>query len=243
MNKSYCIALLCCASLSFFAQAQTSQVHIAGNDYPVTFTDTNLSAAVQQRMAADLTFVFTFASSFEELKGSEIETGVFRTRNTLPLFMGEDEHIFIIATNANPSVRIDKFLSDKYLTTFAWMDTNSNTVQKAMGFIAILNSPDLPSKPAQVLLNLNHVAPVSNMDENHPPSDAEYRTMITNHFFPFRYPGFSALHFYFRRVSGADIEIPLLFLVAVDKSDPSEMDALPIGFYKGKWGFGNFPNP
>ena len=237
------IALLCCISLPFLAQAQTSQVYIAGSNYPVTFADTNLSAQVQQRMAVDLTFIFSFASSCEELKDNQIEPDVFQTSNTLPLFSWEHNHMFIVATNNITSIRIGKVVSDKYLKTFTWMDANSNTVQKAREFIATLNSPDLLSKPTQTLLNLYHFEPLSGLEENNPPSGAETRENLTAVFFPFNYPGFSALHFYFKEVPEVNMELPLLFLPMVSKSNPSEWIAFPVGFYKGKWGIGGFPNP
>ena len=243
MKTSHYIVLFCCISLPFLAQAQTAQVHIAGSDYPVVFTDTNLSAQIQQRMATDLTFVFTFASSFEELKDSEVETGVFEIGNTLPLFLWENKHIFIVATNNTPSVRIDNFVSDKYLKAFAWMDANSNTVQKAREFVATLNSPDLLSKPTQELLSLRHFMPLSSIYENNPPSDAELRAYMADGPALFTYPGFSALCFYFQEIVEVEAEIPLLLLPMVSKTDPSDWTAFPIGFYKGKWGFGNFPNP
>ena len=236
------IALLCCISLPFLAQAQTSQVHIAGSDYPVVFTDTNLSAQIQQRMAADLTFVFAVAPSLEYLKGTEVETGVFQTRNILPVLAGEDDHIFIVATNNTPSVRIDTFVSDRYLKAFAWTDANSNTVQKARAFVATLNSPDLLSKPTQELLNLYHFAPLTEVYENNPPDAIEIRAYLTT-VQAFNYPGFSVLNFYFEEVAAVGTKLPLLFLPMISKADPSKWMALSFGFYKGKWGFGNFPNP
>ena len=243
MKTLHYIALLCYISLPFLAQSQTSQVHIAGSDFPVTFADTNLSAVTQQRMSIDLTFLFMFASSLEDLKGSEYETGVFQIRNSLPLFVGEDEHIFIVATNANPSIRIDKFLSDKYLKIFTWMDANSNTVQKARDFVTTLNSPDLLSKTTQELLNLHHFMPLTGIYENNPLSDTKIRAKIAEGPFLFNYPGFSALSFYFQEIVEVEAKIPLIFLPMVDKLDSSNWIAFPIGFYKGKWGFGNFPEP
>ena len=237
------IITLCCLYLPFLAQAQTSQVHIAGNNYPVLFTDTNLSVQAQQRMATDLTFLFSFSPSLEELKNKEIETGVFDIRNTLPLFSWEQNHIFIVATNSTPSVRIGKFVSDKYLKAFAWMDANSNTVQKAREFIATLNSPDLLSKSTQELLNLYHFMPLTGIYENNPPSDTKIRAKIAEGPFLFNYPGFSALNFYFAKVVEGEAELPLLFLPMVDKTDPLNWIAFPIGFYKEKWGIGNFPDP
>ena len=69
MKTLHYIALLCCISLPLLAQAQTSQVHIAGSNYFIEFKDAMLSATNRQRIASDLTIVFSLSASFEELKG------------------------------------------------------------------------------------------------------------------------------------------------------------------------------
>ena len=70
------IITFCCICLSLLSQAQTAQVHIAGNNYPVEFEDTALSSADRQRIASDLAVPFSFVLSFEELKGWKIEAKV-----------------------------------------------------------------------------------------------------------------------------------------------------------------------
>ena len=64
------IVVLCCTSLSFLGQAQTATlVHIAGNEYPAMFADTNLSAIAKQRITVDLTTIFSLAPSFKDATG------------------------------------------------------------------------------------------------------------------------------------------------------------------------------
>jgi hypothetical protein len=207
--------------------AQSVQVRIAGSDYVVSFADTGLSVTNQQRIAADLTTAFSLTISSGKIKSM--------------LFTDESESVVIVDENNQKSMQIAKPLSDKYLKAFAWMDANTNAVQKAYKFVALLNSPDLLSKPAQMLLNLGHFDPLSGIKENDPPSDTEIRAVIAQDVFPYKYPGICALRFYFAPIPGNDdAGIPMIFLFVVDKTDPTKIDAVPIGFYKGKWGFGNF---
>ena len=160
------------------------------------------------------------------------------------LFRDEEEGVVIVDKSNQKSIKIAKPLSDKYLRAFAWMDANSNTVQKAYEFVTLLNSPDLLSKPAQVLLNLEHFAPLSGITEDAPPSEAELRANCAEHIFPYKHLGISALRFYFRPIpEHDDVVIPQVILFVVDKTDPTEIGGVPIGFYKGKWGFGNFSEP
>jgi len=244
MKKLHHITLLCCIGMSSIGQAQTAQVHIAGNNYPVAFGDTNLSMKVRQRIASDLTTALSHVSSFEETKGGEVEDGIFCINRIFIFTLSESEDVLVVDQNNKKSMRVSKVLSDKYLKAFTWVDANSNTVQKAHEFVAMLNSPDLLSKPTQVLLNMGHFEPLSLIQENTPPSDAEIRAMFAKDFYPYKYPKISVLNFYFKEVSEINNAVlPLLFLFAVDKTDPSETGAVPIGFYKGKWGFGSFPTP
>jgi len=224
------IVVLCCTSLSLLIQAQTIQVHIAGNDYLAGFVDTSLSTTNKQRIASDLTVAFSLTSLSEDLK------------SILP---SDDHDGVIINDQGNPkSMQITKDLSDKYLKAFTWIDANTNIVQKAHAFVATLNRPDLLSLPLPVLLGLGHTAPFSLVEENNPPSDTEARAFFAKHIFPYKYSGISALSFYFKPVPEIDDkEIPLIYLFGVDKTDSTGIDAIPIGFYKGKWGFGNFPTP
>jgi len=244
MKMKYRVALLCCAGISCFGQAQTSQVHIAGNNYPVQFEDTTLSVTNRQRIASDLTTVFSLATSFDELKGEEIKTDIFPLGRDLMFMSREGDNIFIVATNSTTSVKVNKVVSDKYLKAFTWMDANTNIVQKAHEFVTLLNNPDLLLKPSQVLIDLGHTMPLSLIVENDPANETKMRNYLTENVCPYKYPGVSALNFYRKPVSVLDFaEIPLLFLWVIDKSDPTEVTAFPIGFYKGKWGFGNFPDP
>jgi len=230
--------------LPFLGQAQLVTVNIVGTNYPVEFKDSNLLVKNRQRIASDLNVVFSIATSFDDLKGEEVETGVFQLGDSLMFLSDEEENIFVVEKNNKTSIRVNKVVSDKYLQAFAWMDANTNVVQKAREFVAILNKPDLLTQPLQVLLDLGHTVPLSLVEENVPPDDAETRAMVAKDFFPYKYPGVSALNFYRKKVSALDFaEIPLMYLWAVDKSDPTGMDAVPVGFYKGKWGFGNFPAP
>ena len=237
------IIALCCTSLSLLGQAQTAQVHIAGSDYPTEFADAKLSLTNQQRVASDLTVALSHISSFEVTKGREVESGVFRLKRALIFTMSESEDVLVIDQNNQKSIRISKTLSDKYLQAFAWMDTHTNAVQKAHAFVTMLNSTNLLVQPVQVLRNLGHAKPLSDIDENNPP-DGEVLEFFRDDIQPNKFPGFSALNFYFKPIPEIDnMEIPLLLLFRFNKSTPSDIFAYPIGFYKGKWGFGNFPDP
>ena len=236
------IVLLCCAYFPFSGQAQT--MHIAGSVYPVEFVDVTLSVTNQQRIAADLTIVFSFAPPFEGLKGKETETGVFQLKDETMLSLKDCESISVADQNNQKSIRVGKPLSDKYLQAFTWMDANSNTVQKAHEFVVSLNNPDLLTQPLQALLDMCHTEPLSLIEEDNPPEDADIRATFAKDFFPYKYPGISALNFYRKEVSGLDGgEIPLVFLFVIDKTDSSIITAFPVGFHKGKWGFGSFPTP
>ena len=216
--------------MSGIGYAQTAQVHIAGSKYLAVFADTSLSVTNQQRIAADLTTAFSLTTSSDKLESM--------------LLLDELESIVVSNKNNHKIMQVAKPLSDKYLKAFAWMDANTNAVQKAHEFVALMNSPDLMSKPAQVLLNLGHFEPLSLIQENNPPSDTEIRAMIAKDFFPYKYFGISALTFYFKPISAIDDEeIPLIWLFVANNTDPTKIDAVPIGFYKGKWGFGGFPLP
>ncbi|MCL1919599.1 MAG: hypothetical protein FWG50_00750 [Kiritimatiellaeota bacterium] len=238
---------VCCVSLPLLGLAQTAQVHIAGSDYPVVFADMNLTGNVKQRIVAEMTTAFSLGYPFDDLKGQEIETGVFQLNEDTAIFWEEQKAVSLADKGNGKSIQVGKALSDKYLQAFAWMDTHSNTVQKAQAFVATLNSPDLLSKPFPVLLGMLHFDPLSDMEENDPPSDFKIRGMFQKDFHPYKYLGVTVSSFYFKPVPElGGKEIPLLLLFAVDKSGPvppATVCPLPIGFYKGKWGFGNFPAP
>jgi len=244
MKKLHHIALLSFIGASISGHAQTAQVQIAGSSFPVKFNDTNLSIKAQQRIASDLTTLFLRSSSFDDLKDKEVETGVFQLTEKTMFLWKERESVFLVDQNNQKSIRVDKPLSVKYLKTFKWMDANTNTVQKAHEFVAMLNSPDLPSKPAHMLLNLVHFEPLSDIEENNPPSDIEIQTKFTEDYFPLQHLPVSAQSFYFEKIPELDdVEIPLFLLFSVDKLDPLKTSIRSIGFYKGKWGFGRFPFP
>jgi len=230
MKKSYPIALLCITWISGTGYAQTAQVHVAGSSYLAVFADTTLSVTNQQRIAADLTTAFSLTTSSGSLKSM--------------LFADEYSSVVISNENCQKSMQVAKPLSDKYLQAFVWMDTHTNAVQKAYEFVTLLNSPDLLSKPAQVLLELGHFEPLSGIHESNPPGDAEIRSVIEKDISKYKYYGISALRIYFKNIPEIDnVEIPLIYLFAVDNQSPSRIDAVPIGFYKGRWGFGDFPAP
>jgi len=238
----------------------------------VTFADTNLSFKVRQRIASDLTIVFSPATSFEVAQGGggqgveatialpgggtsvithngrDYWEGAFKPYSFACMLPDEmREGVFLVDYDNQKSVRMTKAASDKYLQALVWVDAHSNTVKKAHEFVALLNSPDLLSKPIQVLKDLGHSKPLSNADENNPPSDAEIRAVFEKHICSGKYPGISVLNFYVKQVPEiGNAKIPMALLFAINKADPEPpdgIDAVPIGFYKGKWGFGNFPSP
>ena len=223
-------------------QAQTAQVQIAGTNYPVTFADTNLSSVVRQRIASDLTVVASFGSFLDVLK--EGDTEGYQLSDRIILFWDKRESVSFVDQNNQKCIQIEKPLSDKYLKIFNWMDTHTNAVQKAHEFVALLNSPDLSSKPMPILLSLMHFDPLSDLKENNPPSDTELRAYFETGFFPCKFLALSAQNFYFKEIEELDdTRIPLLLLFAIHKSDPLKNNLQAIGFYQGKWGFGHFPFP
>lgn len=239
MKKLHDVVILCLTGFSLLGQAQTVQVQIAGNNYPVAFADAGLSATNQQRIASDLTIVFSFTLSLEELKGLEIETGVFQADNSTMLSTEESESVFIIDRNNEQNIRVDKALSDKYQQAFTVMDAHSNAVQKANAFVAFLNSTNLLSRPANEIVSKVRHVPLEDADAL---SDNAIREFFDE---PqqVKFPGFSALHFSIQQLpqfNGAEVPVIYPFFV-IHKSDPSKNIAAPIDFYKGKWGFGRSP--
>ena len=244
MQTLHRTALFCCIGMSCLGQAPTAQVQIKGTNYPAVFTGMSLSFTNRQRIASELTAVFSTDHSFDELKGKETEAGVFHLNDRTMFFWDERENVFLVDKNNKKSIRVDKPLAVKYLEIFKWMDANSNTVRKAHEFVETLNSPDLLSKPPQELLSLIHFDPLSGIEENDPPDNAEIQGKFATDYFQLTYFAIRAQNFYFAPVSALDdIEIPLFLLFAVGKSDPLQNSVRSVGFYKGKWGFGNFPFP
>jgi len=238
MKKVHYVVLLC---LPFLGQAQTVQVRIAGNNYPVGFADTSLSTTNQQRIASDLTIVFSPVSSFEQSKGREVETGVFQPDSSMSMLSSDKkrEGIFIIDQGNNKSVRIDKVASDNYLQAFAFLKAHSNAVLKASEFVKLLNSANLLAQPIQVLRDLLYAELPLTQEADE--GVREYITeMQRNKFF-----GISALNFALKRLPDAgNVEVLVMELFMVDKtdpSDPSNFGTFLIDFHNGKWGFGRSP--
>ena len=230
MKKLNQVALFCLIGMSGTGYAQTAQVYIAGSSYLAVFADASLSVTNQQRIAAELTTAFSLTTSPDKLRSM--------------LYGDERDDVVVTNENEQKRMQVAKPLSDKYLKAFTWMDANSNVVQKAHEFVVLLNSPDLLSKPAKVLINLGHFEPLTLVQEDNPPSDAETRAMIEKDIFPYKYFGICALRFYFKPIPENDnMDIPLVFLFGADKKDLTRIDGVQIGFFEGKWGFGDFPMP
>jgi len=239
MKKLHHIVLFCVLSLPFLGQAQTAQVHIAGNTYPVGFGDTSLSATNRQRIASDLSVVFSLASSFEELKGNEATTGVFHLGDTLMFMSGEDAEIFVIEQNKQKGIRVNKALSDKYLQAFAIQEVNSNAVQKAHEFVALINSTNLLSQSSvKIMQQIGHISPQAMEDPS--ADDIVQINKYVAEFKQWKYLEFSVLNFVVRQVSdlGEMGAKPVIMLFMINKSDPSEKFAIPFVFHNGKWGLG-----
>lgn len=226
-------------------QAQTAQVRIAGTNYPAIFADTELSVTNQQRIATDLTLVFSFAPSFEKARGREtgygVEEGVFSPNIGVTMFGLSDRSkgFFLVDKDNQRSVRIDKVASDLYLRSFALMEAHSNAVQKAREFVVMLNTTNLPAMSIQELRGLVHAKlwpgkPVSDDDL------LEFVTVLQQH----RFFDISALNVFLQRVSKVNnAEVLVMGLFMVDKSDPSpkKLRGWTFDFYNGKWGFGRTP--
>ena len=250
MNKSNRITRLCCLCLPLLAQAQTLQVDIAGTAYPVAFEDAALSVTNRQRIASDLTTVFSISPSFEELKGYADNPGVFRLRDDSMFFDNESDHVFLVDKNNQKSLLIEKPLSDKYQQTFAFLEAHSNAVQKAHEFVALLNSTNLLEQSAvQVLSQICHFAPKADTGvpldlENLSNDEIEQIEETAADYLSWKYYGFSVLRFYVKPAPRfGNVEVPCIIIFMTDKSDPSKNFAAPIGFLNGRWGFGILPYP
>ena len=244
MKNLHFIALLCCISLPFLAQAQTSKVHIAGSDYPAQFGDVELSFTNQQRIASDLTLIFSLAPSFEELKSTAAENGGVSPKNGIAMFgLSEaSEGIFLVDQDNRKSIRVDKVASDRYLKAFTLMNAHSNAVQKSREFVALMNSPDLLSQPIQTLRNLFHIQPLSDIAEEEFTDDwvREFVTEMHN----YRYPEIPALNFFLQRlpqVNNAEVLVTGVYMVEKTNPPPERVYGRPIDFYHGRWGFGRTP--
>ena len=260
MTKVCTAALIC---LPLLLQAQTAQVYIAGTNYPAFFADTNLSATVQQRMASDLTVVFSAVPSFQAARSSPVAstvplpgggTSIIKTSLQsswegayIPyrfrcMFIKEENlnGVFLVDYNGQKSVRVTQAVSDRYLQAFAQMETHSNAVQKLQEFIALVKSPGLSSLPLQILEGM-HNTPPSYREEY---GEDEYRSFARELEQKVQIFDCSALNFLVEPQLypefGTD-EIPITFLFTKLKSSPSGyVLGLPLLFHNGKWGFGKY---
>jgi len=242
MKKPHRVVLLYCICLPFFGQAQTAQVCIAKTNYPAEFLDANLSFTNRQRIATDLTLVFSLAPSFENARERrEIENGVFKPNIDISMFGWDEksEGIFLVEQNNQKSIRIDKVASDLYLKSFALMKTHSNAVQKAHEFVTMLNHTNLLALPIQDLRGLFHPELLSKEDF----SDDEARALVTG-LQKHNFLGISVLNVFLQRVPQVDnAEVLVMGVYMVDKINPSQEKSYgwTFDFYKGKWGFGRVP--
>ena len=245
MKKLYCATLGYLIGMSCLGQGPAAGVRILENDYPMGFEDASLSATNKQRIASDLTTVFSLAVSFDKLKGEEAESGVFRLGDSLMFLSGEETNILIDERDSPKSIRMGKALSDKYLQAFALADTHSNAVRKAHEFVALLNSTNLFAQPpAQVIRQICHITPQAQaLLENLPNDQQEFakaQELIAD-FGQWEYAGFTVLNFSLRQVislGDTDETRPVIFLFTIQKANPSNVFGFPMTFYEGKWGFG-----
>ncbi|MCL1919600.1 MAG: hypothetical protein FWG50_00755 [Kiritimatiellaeota bacterium] len=238
----YVVAMLC---LPFWGQAQTVQVRIAETNYPAIFTDASLSVTNQQRIAADLTLVFSLASSFDRLKGRlGGEEGVFEPNIDVSMFCLSEwnDGILLIDQGNQKSVRVQKTASDLYLRSFALIEAHSNAVRAAHEFVTMLNHTNLLAQSIQVLRNLYHVAPLSDIEEEDFTDDEVLRRVAERQ--NYKYPEISVRNFFLQRIPELDdAEVLVTCLYMIEKADPSleKIYGIPIDFYKGRWGLGRSP--
>ena len=229
MKRMKYVTLSLCLGMSYGGYAQTAQVQIAGINYPVIFADTNLSNIVKQRIASDLTAVFSPASSFREARGGEtdeVEPGVFKPRRSnLNLPQGKKrEGIFLVDSNNEKSVRIDKVASSNYVHAFKLMAAHSNAVKKVQEFYVTLKNTDWSTQPIQALKNLHHMTP----EDREEFDDDGYRGFAEEMQDNLTFRGITALGFSLQKrpeVGGREVLVYGDLLI----------------FYDGRWGFGRFP--
>ena len=250
MKKKSCAITLCCIGMSCFGQTQTAQVQIAGTNYPVTFADTNLSSVVRQRIASDLTIVFSLAPSFERLgkgKGGAVTAedvalgmaGFLTPASSISMFPTDEkkEGIFIVEQNNARSVHINQVASSNYLHTFALMKAHSNAVQKAHEFVALVSNPNLLEQPAQVLKKMYHTPPLG-PDED-PLSDEDFRGFLET-LQQGEILKLSAINFSLqKRPEANNTKVLVTMLYTFHK--PDMLVGFPILFHDGRWGFGKLP--
>ena len=213
--------------------------------------DTNLSVTVRQRIASDLTVVFSPAPSFEELgtgKGGyvtsedlELEaTGFLTPAPSISMIPTNQrrEGIFIVNQNGGKRVHINEVASSNYLHAFTLMDANSNAVQKAHEFVAWLNSPtnNLSSLPLKELKKLHNTLP----EVRQIFRDDDYRSFAAE-LQQSKAFEISALCFFVQKSPEVgDTEVPAIALFTISKSNPTTPFAFPIFFHNGRWGFGKY---
>jgi len=247
MKKLHCIALLCSIGTSTVGHAQTAQVQIAGSNYPVTFADTNLSVVVKKRIVADLSIVFSSATSFRDAGGgSEGGTGVYRLDGltTLIVTEKESEGIFLVDRDNEKSVWVDKVASSNYVHAFKLVDAHSKAIAQLNTFIAQVNNTDWRTKTAKERRAMFHASPW-------PPDDGEFSDEKILEFLTelvkFKCPGFSALHFALENrpeIGNAKVLVLYLFLSERNPKPGERVGgfAIPTLYHKGKWGFGRLPD-
>jgi len=233
----------CCLCLPFFGQAQTVQVCIAKTNYPVEFLDANLSMTNQQRIASDLTLVFSLATSFEEARGNRVAEGVFRPDidETMFCFSRWGEDFLLVDQNNQRSIRVKKAGSDRYLKSFALIKTHSNAVHKAKEFVTMLNATDLSALSVQELRGLIHAELWPEGEDNNSDEGIQKFFEIVQ---KYRCLDICALNFFWQKMpEDENAKVLVAGLYMVDKANPpvENPTAWPIEFYKGKWGFGRMP--
>ena len=224
------------ASPQDMASGQTTPRHA----FPVEFEDIALSGTDRQRIVSDFEMFFSCASSFEKLKGREIQAGVF-CPSILPL--EDHDGILILDDRGKKSVQINKVFSDKYLQAIALMDAHSEAIQQVKEFVTLMNSPDLLSQPIQVLQDLCRFEHPPDVNEDYSPSDKEIRATIAE-MQKRKYIGVSALYFDVGTSTRfRNVKVPQIMVFRGDKNqaDPLDFGGYLLEFYNGKWRQGWLP--
>lgn len=240
--KHVCILVLLAASC--LGQMPEVSVDFAHTNYPVIFADSSLSVTNRQRIASDLAKALSLAGSLDDLKGGSLGGGRFSLADRTMLFWKERRGVALLNQNSGWSFELSKTVSDRYQTAFLWEDAHTNAMQKLTVFISTINSSNLLELGEAALKGLCHANPLSAIGGDDPPTSTEIQEVFETQIAPYHCPGASILNLYIREVPQVgDVEIPIITLFMVNRQHPQEIYALPIGFYEGKWGLGNFPDP